>query len=61
VNRRAVAARKGVAGGILTNPLPIELTGTSWQGYRLAEMADKRNKGYALRIEQAMSVFGIAA
>jgi predicted ArsR family transcriptional regulator len=29
--------------------------------YRLAEMADKRNKGYALRIEQAMSVFGIAA
>ena len=29
--------------------------------YRLAATADKRNKGYALRIEQAMSVFGIAA
>jgi len=27
--------------------------------YRLAEMADKRNKGYALRIEQAMQVFGV--
>jgi hypothetical protein len=29
--------------------------------YRLAETADKRNKGYALRLEQAMSVFGLAA
>ena len=29
--------------------------------YRLASTADKRNKGYSLRIEQAISVFGITA
>lgn len=28
--------------------------------YRLATTADQRKKGYLLRIEQAMSVFGVA-